>query len=650
MSVTSIFKSFPVSRQTHAELKREIRRSDADAFRDVWVKLLGKPRRRFLKRMASEPLLASWSAEFADLSGREQELATSVDNLIHSVSRPPRKSRRIGRHRLRCVGRDSFAGRISFAEVLANWQVEATGPLGAWETLAVSEMVLRETDTLPPETLIRVLSLLHRDALDVGGEDVLNSMEGWIGESVHSVLGIEAVFARGLVLRPLGTARQGPKSAAAALNRLLLACCDADGLPHGSLLRDTTNLIASLTRASLWGAAFHQPLWDPSGEERLAEVSARAAAMLLPSGELAHRDTKCPRNSEQASELTELPLAPRILRHALRLAGAKPQAKLRRLVSDCSEPDQDRASVRKRAVRQSADGRSKATGKTLCSWQSDRSCMALMRSSMNVSADVMSMEWHSNEVTLSVAAMGLPLLSGHWTREIKVDGEPVKGTAVWSCSCWFLDREASFAELETKLAGGVTLVRHLLLLPQDHLLFMTDTVSCEAAAADVKYSSTIPLQQGVTCEPDEITRALSLRTPNDADFLARVSPVWTADDRIVHDPGSLKCVNDELVLSAVGRGGISVPLILDWHPRRRMTAADWTRLTVAESRRIVGGAEAGGFRLRSGKHQWLVYRSLKQSRSSRTVLGLHTADESVYARISSGGQIEPLVHVEPFSD
>lgn len=89
MSVTSIFKSFPVSRQTHAELKREIRRSDADAFRDVWVKLLGKPRRRFLKRMASEPLLDEHECMthelWTSLSGKIHDYLASV-TLAHLVA------------------------------------------------------------------------------------------------------------------------------------------------------------------------------------------------------------------------------------------------------------------------------------------------------------------------------------------------------------------------------------------------------------------------------------------------------------------------------------------------------------------------------------------------------------------------------------
>ncbi len=54
----------------------------------------------------------------------------------------------------------------------------------------------------------------------------------------------------------------------------------------------------------------------------------------------------------------------------------------------------------------------------------------------------------------------------------------------------------------------------------------------------------------------------------------------------------------------------------------------------------------GAARLRIGTHQILVYRSLKPPAVNRTVLGLHTGDESVYGRVPAGGQIEPLVQVE----
>ena len=92
---------------------------------------------------------------------------------------------------------------------------------------------------------------------------------------------------------------------------------------------------------------------------------------------------------------------------------------------------------------------------------------------------------------------------------------------------------------------------------------------------------------------------------------------------------------------------MTLPLALDWHPKRIDQPADWTRLSVTESRRAVGAHEASGFRIRIGDHQVLVYRSLIAPTISRAVLGLHTWDESVYGRVPlKGGLLQPLVEVE----
>ena len=119
------------------------------------------------------------------------------------------------------------------------------------------------------------------------------------------------------------------------------------------------------------------------------------------------------------------------------------------------------------------------------------------------------------------------------------------------------------------------------------------------------------------------------------------------DDRIQHALGSYREHDGQLELAGVGKGGVTLPLALDWHPKRIDVPADWTRCTVTESRRTVGAHEASGFRIRIGDHQVLVYRSLMTPTVSRAVLGLHTWDESVYGRVPlKGGLLQPLVEVE----
>ena len=199
-------------------------------------------------------------------------------------------------------------------------------------------------------------------------------------------------------------------------------------------------------------------------------------------------------------------------------------------------------------------------------------------------------------------------------------------------------------ELEAEDATVVKQVRQVLLAPHDRFAMLTDTVTSINPEHKVQLVTSVPLVQGATRVTDRVTRELTLCV---GPRTVRTFPLWVDDDRVVHTLGSYREHDGQLELSGIGKGGVTLPLALDWHPKRADAPADWARLTVTESRRTVGAHEASGFRVRIGDHQVLVYRSLVAPTISRAVLGLHTWDETVYGRVpSKGGLLEPLVEVE----
>src|SRR5262249_3429712 len=102
-----------------------------------------------------------------------------------------------------------------------------------------------------------------------------------------------------------------------------------------------------------------------------------------------------------------------------------------------------------------------------------------------------------------------------------------------------------------------------------------------------------------------------------------------------------------LTLIHVSAGcGLFAPLILDWHPHRLRATAEWRTLTVSEPGKVIAADCAAGHRLRMGKHQVLVYRSLARTDEARAVLGYHTRYETVVGTFSSSGNVEPIVLVE----
>jgi hypothetical protein len=95
---------------------------------------------------------------------------------------------------------------------------------------------------------------------------------------------------------------------------------------------------------------------------------------------------------------------------------------------------------------------------------------------------------------------------------------------------------------------------------------------------------------------------------------------------------------------------LSCPLLFDWSPVRRKAPAQWRQSTVAENGRILGTGEATGIRWRIGESQWLYFHSLDGSDQSRTVLGMHTLQETVIGELNNRGDVNHLVQVERKTD
>ena len=87
------------------------------------------------------------------------------------------------------------------------------------------------------------------------------------------------------------------------------------------------------------------------------------------------------------------------------------------------------------------------------------------------------------------------------------------------------------------------------------------------------------------------------------------------------------------------------PLLVDLRPGRMTRRLTWRHLTVAEDLRAQPSDVAVGYRVRIGKHQWLIYRSLAPT-GNRTLLGHNLTTEMLVARFDRDGEVEPLLEIE----
>jgi len=629
-----LLRSLPVNRRTPASFRDAIAADDLEAFQKAFNSELSRPLKRLRKLLQDEPLLALWSENTMELNGRERELAASIDELTH------RPKVRAGRRKKKRTKSES-----PYEEILENWLVESSGVLGPWETIVLAEILFRESHRLTAEKFVAVLAVLASAVSGESAGGLFDAIEksSDIDDPVRQMIASgEAPWICSLLLSPLTVAPAGQKAAAESLQKIVLESSDADGLVHGSVLGRLTEWLAPLTRCSMWSTVFDQPLWPDESEMRLMAIAERSAMLALPVSHHAAED----------SPETSAPSLEQILQRLLSCSKSPWEHRLQRLLKQCRQPAGEvrrpkKLKKKKNSVSEAtakADDTASEKKKLNTSWQSDSSCVAILRSGLDADADLLTLEWHSSDAQLQFVAAGVPVLVGHWNWTVWLDDEIVPEPSTWKCSCWFLDPETIFVELEGEESAPVKRVRQLLLAPHDRFAMMTDSVTSREADRKVRLLTTVPLAEGAVCTPDPITRELTLSVgPRNV----RTFPMWLEDDRVQHAIGSLRETDGKLEMVGEGRGGVTLPLALDWHPKRSDEPADWARLTVTETRRVVGNHEASGFRVRIGEHQVMLYRSLMVGTNSRAVLGVHTWDESVYGRISSkGGEFESLVEVE----
>ena len=246
-----------------------------------------------------------------------------------------------------------------------------------------------------------------------------------------------------------------------------------------------------------------------------------------------------------------------------------------------------------------------------------------------------------------VRVAGRPLFTGEFGGTLFIEGAPVAWGPRWNCVCWFSDKDGDYLELHQALMPDVHLVRHLLLSKTDHWLLLVDTVRAPEKES-LCWETQFTLAGECRFEEDSTTREQAIFLPGESagEPRIRVCPLSLPQERIHRAEGELTII-DQTLTHRLSSGGnsLAAPLFFDWHPARKEAAVDWSKLTVAEKGQPVPDA-AAAFRLRIGENQWLSYHSLKPGRISRTALGLHTFHETVIARVTAKGRMEPLVQVE----
>lgn len=555
-----------------------------------------------------------WSTEEVEDPGRTADLI----NLVKSASGLPGKNKKVSQS-----GKRKKTPGLSWDEVsrlLFGWldQVTLSEPMQPFELLLLMELLENVGYRLAAATQM----CAWRACLTAAASLCFKLEETDFSETPEDqvlLISGEVPWRAGFLFAEVAGAKNLRQLGQQNLRDAFFDRTDTDGTPHADMLSRIDFWLATLTRSLFIGQVWKKRLWDQEARERFQLTLQVLVATCNSSGKLA----LCPEHSIDHGSLLSL---------AAYFSGLSNRSAERMYLKSLSSGKKKRSAFFIQTDDSAAN-------------QSDWSALAVMRNYWSDSSNLLLVTWNGDVPEISLSALGKQLLEGRWEFSLTVNGTEVSGDGEWSAVCWNCDEDADYLELQMDLDGGYTLERQILLPRNQHFVFLSDIVN-GSEAARLEYRSLLPVSAGYSGIVDEETHELSLKTKG---LATRVFPLGLSQERDFFQPGSLNLNEQgqiELHQEVAEATALYVPLVIDWEPELKRKPADWASLTVSEAGKISPRDVAAGHRLRIGKHQLLVYRSLKKGDVARAVLGHHTSYESVIGRFDSDGELTPLLFVE----
>jgi hypothetical protein len=231
---------------------------------------------------------------------------------------------------------------------------------------------------------------------------------------------------------------------------------------------------------------------------------------------------------------------------------------------------------------------------------------------------------------------------------VAVNGRSLNPVSEWEAVCDHVDKDVEYLELEMQLEANVVFQRQICLARRERFVFLADVVLCKSVER-IDYRQTYTLPQGVSVMEESETRELYLCDggPVRAMMMPLALPEWKSarsEHALTHGKsGGQNTVT--LTQSGLCRN-LYAGLFLDLVPKRSRQPRTWRQLTVAETLQIVSPEVAVAWRARSGKDQYVFYRSLAEP-GNRTFIGQNYSGEFFVGKLQKDGTTAELLSVEP---
>ena len=262
-------------------------------------------------------------------------------------------------------------------------------------------------------------------------------------------------------------------------------------------------------------------------------------------------------------------------------------------------------------------------------------------------------DYSGKEIQMEMFAGKSTVFSGPIQTAIDLNESGQRPIGDWEASCEFSDDDIHYLEVEQLWSGDLILQRQFMVVRDDRCVLMADSVLPSSTSArtkpqELRYTCRYPLAAAMQATPEAETREFLL---GDKRTRAVAYPLAASEWRVGPTAGTLRVTDDNhLLLTLNGKDRLYAPLWLDFQRARFKRNRTWRQLTVADDLQIVDHCDAVGFRIQAGPEQWLVYRSLGDSRC-RSVLGKHLIADFYAGRFYiNDGSIEELVTVDDTQD
>jgi hypothetical protein len=247
---------------------------------------------------------------------------------------------------------------------------------------------------------------------------------------------------------------------------------------------------------------------------------------------------------------------------------------------------------------------------------------------------------------------GNRLISGDWDLEITRDGEAIETDVGWSDVCWFSDDDVDYLEIECGLEGVVRVQRQMMLIRDESMIFLCDTLLADKTAnwgvrSILEVAPDFEVRQNKKNHEAELHSRDSKTTEMGDGRHAIVLPLALPEWRRSPSVGKLEAKAGQLVLSQEipGQRLMSPMVIVPRKPSKNQPYT-WRHLTVAEDLQIQPREVAQAYRVQVGKDQMVFYRSLART-IRRSAMGLHVNSEFYAARFDpSDGEFEAIVEID----